>query len=142
VPLVPLGEPAGRPVWTVEHAGRSFAVFDVDGELFVTDARCPHNGGPLDQGWVRDGRTLVCPWHWYRFDLRSGRCETTRDHRLGCYPVVRRDGEYFADIPDPAPRRSWSQILRAHAQEHAESRAAHRNDTLDSPVREAEGRRP
>ena len=137
--LVPLGEAGGRAAWTVTAPdGRAFAVFVVDGEHHVTDALCPHNAGPLEQGWVRDGTTLVCPWHWYRFDLRTGECLTSEDHRLGRYPVVVEGGEYFADVPEPTPPRSWSDILRAHAAD----RAAHRNAGLEPVGEEADGQRP
>ena len=33
---------------------------------------CPHLGGPLDDAPVEDG-CIRCPWHGYRFDLRTGR---------------------------------------------------------------------
>jgi hypothetical protein len=36
-------------------------------------AVCPHLGGPLAEGTVEDG-CVTCPWHGYRFDLRTGRC--------------------------------------------------------------------
>jgi nitrite reductase/ring-hydroxylating ferredoxin subunit len=65
--LVALGD-SDRPVWTIEAAGRTFAVFRVDGELYVTDARTTAGR------WTRGG-TLVCPWQWYRFDLRTGEDE-------------------------------------------------------------------
>ena len=39
--LVPLDRPGGRTQWTFSHAGRSYAVFSVDGELHVTDGACP-----------------------------------------------------------------------------------------------------
>ena len=51
--LVPLERPAGRTQWAFSHAGRGFAVFEVAGELVVTDGACPHNGGPLAEGLVR-----------------------------------------------------------------------------------------
>jgi nitrite reductase/ring-hydroxylating ferredoxin subunit len=112
--LVPLGDGDG-PRIVHSDDGRSFAVFSVDGGYRVTDAVCPHNRGPLEQGWVRDGRTLVCPWHWYRFDLDTGECHTTPQLRRGTYPVVERDGAWFADVgAAPAPL-SWAERLRAHA---------------------------
>jgi nitrite reductase/ring-hydroxylating ferredoxin subunit len=123
MPLVALGPAGGRTSWTVQDAGRSLAVFVLDGRWYVTDARCPHNGGPLDQGWIRDGTVLTCPWHFYRFDLASGDCLTAGGYRLGCYPVFERDGERYADVPEPAPRRSWSEVLRAHARERPVSQA-------------------
>jgi nitrite reductase/ring-hydroxylating ferredoxin subunit len=115
MPLVALGAAGGRTSWTVQDGGRSLAVFVLDGRWYVTDARCPHNGGPLDQGWIRDGTVLTCPWHWYRFDLDSGDCLTAGGYRLGCYPVLERDGQRYADVPEPPRRRSWSEVLRGHA---------------------------
>ena len=64
--LVPLERPPGRTQWAFSHAGRLFAVFEVAGELVVTDGACPHNGGPLAEGLVRDG-VVTCPWHWYSY---------------------------------------------------------------------------
>lgn len=43
--------------------GRRFVVLAVPDGLRVVDAVCPHNRGPLEQGWGRDDRTLVYPWH-------------------------------------------------------------------------------
>jgi|HubBroStandDraft_6_1064221.scaffolds.fasta_scaffold200018_2 nitrite reductase (NADH) small subunit len=114
VTLVPLGAPRGRSAWTIKHNGRSYAVFDVGGELQVTDAACPHHGGPLAEGLVRDG-VVTCPWHWYSFELRSGLCRTAAGYRLRKYPVVWRDGRSYAELPDRVRRPSWSQLLRAHA---------------------------
>ncbi|SHK28222.1 Ferredoxin subunit of nitrite reductase or a ring-hydroxylating dioxygenase [Pseudonocardia thermophila] len=113
--LVPL-DPREAPSWTVRAPdGREFAVFRVGDGYRVTDAECPHNKGPLAQGWVRDGETLVCPWHWYRFDLGTGACATTRQYRLGVYPVLERDGTWWADVGEPPEPLSWAERLRAHA---------------------------
>lgn len=111
VALVPLGEPRGRSAWTIKHRGRAYAVFDAGGKLEVTDAGCPHNGGPLAEGLVRDG-VVTCPWHWYSFDLRTGQCRTAAGYRLRKFPVISRDGRLFAQLPDEAGPRSWSQLLR------------------------------
>lgn len=113
--LVPLGEPAGRDAWLVRSDdGRDFAVFVVDGRFRVTDALCPHNRGPLVDGRIHGGRVL-CPWHWYQFDLDTGACLTAARHRLGVHPVLERDGLWFADVGGPPVRRSWAERLRAHA---------------------------
>jgi nitrite reductase/ring-hydroxylating ferredoxin subunit len=34
---------------------------------------CPHFGGPLDDAPVDDRGIVTCPWHGYRFDVRTGR---------------------------------------------------------------------
>jgi nitrite reductase/ring-hydroxylating ferredoxin subunit len=110
---VPLGSRHGRSRWVVQHDGRAFVVFVHEDAVTVTDARCPHRGGPLAAGWLRD-RAVVCPWHWYTFDLRTGHCRSTDRYRMRIYPVVERDGDLFAEIPQEQPR-SWSALLRAHA---------------------------
>jgi nitrite reductase (NADH) small subunit len=121
--LVLLERPPGRTQWTFSHGGRSFAVFEVGGEFVVTDAACPHNGGPLAEGLVRDG-FVTCPWHWYSYELATGRCRTAVGYELRRYRVVLVDGRPHASIPAAEPARSWSQILRAHAREGASGRGS------------------
>ena len=101
--------------WTINHNGRGYAVFDTGGELAVTDARCPHNGGPLTDGVVRDG-AVICPWHWYCFDLQTGDCRTSADYHLRKYPVLSRDGRLYAQLPGVTRPRAWlrlRQLLQA-----------------------------
>jgi len=65
----------------VTHGGRRFRIVELDGELRVHAAWCPHWGGPLEDCEVRDGR-IRCPWHGYGFDLRTGRSSDGRGLRL------------------------------------------------------------
>lgn len=98
---VPLGRADGRTAWsTTAPDGRVLAVFLVDGTYHVTDAACPHNRGPLVQGRIEDGRTLVCPWHKFRYDLHTGACANHHLYDLRIYPVQVRDGEPHADLGD------------------------------------------
>jgi nitrite reductase (NADH) small subunit len=81
VSQVPLGE------------GRNFAVNGLiitvfrtrAGEVFATEPRCPHKGGPLADGLL-GGTTLVCPLHDTAFDLRTGEA-LAGGCRLRTYPV-------------------------------------------------------
>jgi nitrite reductase (NADH) small subunit len=120
VPLtrVPLGFRDGRERWTVEQDGRSYLVLDLGDRLVVTDALCPHKQNPLAEGLVRDG-CLVCPGHWYAFDLATGACRTARETDLRLHPVVEAEGMLFAEVT-VEPARSWSERLRAHAHSHHE----------------------
>ena len=51
--------------------GTPVAVFNRGGTLYAVGARCPHVGGPLDQGTVT-GHRVRCPWHGSVFDLETG----------------------------------------------------------------------
>jgi nitrite reductase (NADH) small subunit len=67
--------------------------------------RCPHHGGPLCLGTVRErlvgepgryelgGRSVLrCPWHGWEFDLETGQCVDEPSLRAAVYPVS-VDGE-------------------------------------------------
>ena len=47
------------------------AVFRSDGALYAIEGRCPHKGASLGNGTV-DGGAVTCPWHDWKFDLRTG----------------------------------------------------------------------
>jgi UDP-MurNAc hydroxylase len=50
---------------------------EADGRRYSIRRYCPHQGGDLSQGWMEQGRFLVCPRHRWQFDiLQSGRCTT------------------------------------------------------------------
>ena len=68
-------------------------MLELDGELVAHAAVCPHWLGPLDAASLEDG-ALRCPWHGYRFDVRSGCNLDGRRLRLPPAPRVRvgRDG--------------------------------------------------
>ena len=55
----------------VEHDGRIYALFNVDGQISALDGICPHQGGPLAEGQL-EGTTVTCPWHGWQFDVRTG----------------------------------------------------------------------
>jgi nitrite reductase/ring-hydroxylating ferredoxin subunit len=68
-------------------AGRAYVLAEVDGELLAFSARCPHQLGPLG-GTVNADGTVTCPWHGYRFDVRSGANLSGGACRLGRRPAV------------------------------------------------------
>ena len=85
--------PVGRG-WPVRVGAASIAVFDVEGELLAVDNECRHVGNPIDDGFV-DAGCVTCPWHGWRYDLRTGEHMTMFGRRRGLrtYPV-RTDGDY------------------------------------------------
>ncbi|MGC2655443.1 MAG: MBL fold metallo-hydrolase [Mycobacterium sp.] len=46
--------------------------------------RCPHLKADLSRFGVVEGHTLTCNLHGWQWDLRDGRCLTTRGHQLRC----------------------------------------------------------
>jgi nitrite reductase/ring-hydroxylating ferredoxin subunit len=79
-----------RTPFCVEVRGRRFRVIALGGEIVAHATTCPHRLGPLEDAEVVDG-IVECPWHGYRFDVRSGRCADARGLRLARAPRVRGD---------------------------------------------------
>ena len=93
---------------TVEAFGRQYRLAEVDGALLAYAALCPHQLGPLPAVPESDG-TAVCPWHGYRFDVRSGACLSGAACRLPRGPLVRvRDGTVELLRPDLTPSQQSS----------------------------------
>jgi len=90
--LGPLDALRPRLPLLVEYAGRSFRLLELDGELRIHTTQCPHWWGPLESAELDDG-CITCPWHGYRFDLRSGRSSDGRGLRLAPAPRIRVDPE-------------------------------------------------
>jgi biphenyl 2,3-dioxygenase ferredoxin component len=55
----------------VESGDLSLAVFNVDGEFFVTDDLCTHGPGSLSEGYI-DGDVVECNFHNGQFNIKSG----------------------------------------------------------------------
>lgn len=67
IDFIPPGE--GR---NFSVGGEAVAVFRTRaGQVFATQAACPHKGGPLADGLV-GGSTLICPLHSWKFNLETG----------------------------------------------------------------------
>jgi nitrite reductase (NADH) small subunit len=82
-----------------EANGLTIAVFNAGaGRFHATSPLCPHEDGPLADGWL-EGDVVVCPWHGWDFELATGRCRV--DERLGItvYDVRVRDGTIEVNLP-------------------------------------------
>lgn len=83
-----------------EGKGRSFkagertiAVFKSNGEFYALANRCLHKGASMCEGQLSDGGKIVrCPWHNWRFDLKTGKNDLDPSERLRTYKV-KRDGD-------------------------------------------------
>lgn len=81
-----------------KHNGAVVALCNHEGSLHALDGRCPHRNGPLGQGNLADGR-IICPWHAWEFDCRSGEYDMNSDVRLRRYQVRIDGDDVLADLP-------------------------------------------
>jgi nitrite reductase/ring-hydroxylating ferredoxin subunit len=90
---VPAGE--GR---VIEAAGRTLALFNVDGTYYALDNSCAHRGGPLGEGDM-DRAVVTCPWHGWRWDVRSGANVNNPAVRVACFAVIVEQDALFIEVP-------------------------------------------
>ena len=89
-----LAEGESRP-FSVD--GTHLALFRYRGGFHAVDNRCPHMGYPMSKGSIRDG-VLICHWHHWEFDLKTGGCFLTSGDDLKTFPVEERDGCLYVGI--------------------------------------------
>src|SRR5436190_19069299 len=96
------------------------AVFKLGGEFFAYLNHCPHMGGPACQGKmiakveevIAEDRTskgmafsktklhVVCPWHGFEFDIRTGVHPGNPKARLRKVDVRVDGGDVVVSVPD------------------------------------------
>jgi nitrite reductase/ring-hydroxylating ferredoxin subunit len=74
--------------------GKRICLAYFNDSFFAVQDRCPHNGESLSKGTVNYCAEIICPWHNYRFDLKSGKATDSSCSDLETYPV-RSDGSGF-----------------------------------------------
>lgn len=77
---------------SVEVNGKTIALFNVQGTVYATDNTCLHEGGPLSEG-VLQGEVIVCPWHQWEYNVRTGEVIGDSSSKLGTYPVQVEDNQ-------------------------------------------------
>jgi len=91
---IPLGE--GREFAV---AGKVIAVFHTDEGYHAMDGLCPHAGGPIGTGTLRNG-IVTCPWHGWQFDVRTGQHCLSESVKTTTYPVTVEDENLIIAIEE------------------------------------------
>ena len=52
--------------------GTRVALFNCDGIYYAIRNTCPHMGGELGEGLL-EGDIVTCPWHGWRFNVKTGK---------------------------------------------------------------------
>ncbi|HXH27894.1 MAG TPA: Rieske (2Fe-2S) protein [Candidatus Polarisedimenticolia bacterium] len=88
--------PGGSKVVQVrEH---TVAIFNLEGTLYAIDNVCPHQGGPLGEGYLEEDGTVSCPWHAWNFDVRTGISPVDPEVRVTTHRITVQDGEIIVEI--------------------------------------------
>lgn len=89
--------PGPGDVREIEIGSQALCLANIEGELHVLDNLCPHRQGPLGQGWI-EGQSVVCPWHAWAFDCRTGIAEEPENAQVKVFPVRTEKDEVLVDL--------------------------------------------
>lgn len=76
---------------------KEIAIFNLDGNLYAIQHRCPHRGGPLGEGSILND-VVTCPWHGWKFDVKTGISPVKPEPKIMTFPVKIEGGNVFVDI--------------------------------------------
>lgn len=103
----------------VMASGRQLGVVRWRGEVFAVRNICPHQLGPIcgghtmpliapgDDGVARvhdDTLVIICPWHSWEFEARTGKATWSDRFKLKTYPAKVEGGRVLVDVGDPKIR--------------------------------------
>jgi ferredoxin-thioredoxin reductase catalytic chain len=97
--LVAMADDLGDGQVRTVHVGkRDIALVRVSAtEWYALSNLCRHAFGPLAEGFLDEGHYLMCPWHGWRYDVRTGATDHP-DADVKTYAVAVRDGEVFVTV--------------------------------------------
>jgi len=81
----------------VRAEGRTLAIFRVKDQFFALNNACLHRGGPLGEGNV-EGYRVVCPWHGWSYDVRSGAFTVIPTLKVKTYRVEKQENGIFVEV--------------------------------------------
>jgi nitrite reductase (NADH) small subunit len=76
---------------------KMICVANVNGTISAMDNVCLHRGGPLGQGMI-EGDKLVCPWHGWQWDPKTGQAVGNPGTKVAVYPIQIENGEVMVEM--------------------------------------------
>jgi len=76
----------------VEMNDQRYRLVQLNGDIVVHSALCPHLLGPLENTEIVAG-CITCPWHGYRYDVRTGASVDEHDLKMFPPPELRIDSK-------------------------------------------------
>ncbi len=82
---------------------KAMAIFEENGQHYVTNFICPHSGGPMSEGKIENG-IVECPWHGWKFNAATGLSEDAAGgHSIEVYETkVEGDTLMVGEIKKPS----------------------------------------
>ena len=90
--------PEEGKVMEADAKGVGICLARIGGVLAAVDNWCPHRQGPLGEGWI-EGNAVVCPWHSWAFDLKTGVAEPPEKSQVAVFAVRVEGEDVLVEVP-------------------------------------------
>ena len=74
----------GLTVWVND---RGLAIYEFDGDVYAILNKCPHRGGQLADGHITENGNVICPLHFWDFDVKTGISRYDNKDSVSTYPA-------------------------------------------------------
>lgn len=99
--MIRVGRVADYPIpsrRTLRILTRYVGIFrEADGSFRAIEMSCKHENADLSQGKIK-GDIVTCPWHGWRYNLRTGECLWGAKTRLRPYQVEVRGEDLYISL--------------------------------------------
>jgi len=76
---------------------KTICIANVNGIYSAMDNVCLHQGGPLGQGMIENGK-VVCPWHGWQYDPKTGAATHNANAKVAVYPLKIEGGDVLIEV--------------------------------------------
>ncbi|MEZ4680490.1 MAG: Rieske 2Fe-2S domain-containing protein [Caldilineaceae bacterium] len=84
----------------VRHGDDDIVVIHWNGVFTAFRNQCLHQEMPIHAGYLTPQGILLCPWHNWCYDVRTGVCTTVPGASLAAYPVRVDDERVWVGVAD------------------------------------------
>jgi nitrite reductase/ring-hydroxylating ferredoxin subunit/multimeric flavodoxin WrbA len=131
-----------KVVSVMDKAGSKIeiALFNLNGTFHAISNVCVHKGGPLSMGSL-EGDVVTCPWHGWKYSVRTGKSPHKGGDSVNSYPVrVSENRVYVSPIPariggrTSKPHKAYRE-LESSVRQHVENTKSSKVLPVDAKVR-------
>ena len=76
---------------------KTLCIANVNGVYSALDNVCLHQGGPLGEGTIENGK-VVCPWHGWQYDPQTGAVVHEPKLKVAVYPLKIENGDVMVEV--------------------------------------------
>ena len=90
-------------------------IYNINGRYYALVNRCSHQGGPICEGrvsgmvdanhktgwkfkWSNEGEVVYCPWHGLGFNILTGECISSKEHKLKTHPLIIKKDKIIVEL--------------------------------------------